>query len=91
MQQLVLKTGIWPVGSSNRALKVKVSAKLSGIRLLHAKWILDLYNRILEKKDMIIHGFKSAGVTEAIQSAKEIVAKAENPFHEYSVRASGML
>ena len=41
------------------------------------------------KKDRIINGFKSAGVTEAIQSAQEIVAKAENPFCEYSV--SGML
>ena len=88
---MVLKTGIWPAGSSNQALKVKVSAKLSGIRPLHAKWILDLYNHMLEKKDMIINGFKSTGVTEAIQSAQEIVAKAENPFHEYSVRASGML
>ena len=54
---------------------VKVSAKL-----LHTQWIVDLYNHMCEEKDTIINGFKSAGVTEAIQSAKEIVTKVENPF-----------
>ena len=35
-----------------------------------------------EEKDMIMNGFKSAGVTEAIKSAQEIVSKVENPFRE---------
>ena len=33
---------------------------------------MDLYNHIREEKVTIINGFKSAGVTEAIQSAQEI-------------------
>ena len=44
-----------------------------------------------EGKDTIINGFKSAGVTEAIQSAQEIVTKVENSFREQSVRVSGIL
>ena len=35
-----------------------------------------------DEKDTIINGFKSTGVTEAVQSAQEIVTKVENPFHE---------
>ena len=44
-----------------------------------------------EEKDTIINGFKSAGVTEAIQSAQEIETKVENPFREYHVRVPCML
>ena len=49
---------------------VKVSAKFSDIKPLHTQWIVDLYNHVREEKGMIINGFKSAGVNEAIQSAK---------------------
>ena len=62
--------------------KVKVSAKLSDIKPLHSQWIVDLYNHIREEKDMIINGLKSAGVTEAIQSAQKIVTKVENLFRD---------
>ena len=51
--------------------KVKVTGKLSDIKLLHAQWIVNPYNHIREEKDTIINGFRSAGVTEAIQSAQE--------------------
>ena len=62
--------------------KVKVPAGLTYIKSLHAQWIIDLYNHMREEKDAIINGLKSAGVTEAIQSAQEIVTKVENPLHE---------
>ena len=63
-----------------RNLKVTISAKLSDIKQLRVQWIVYLYNHKCKKKHTIINGFKSAGVTEAIQSAQEIVTKAENPF-----------
>ena len=69
----------------------KVSAKLSDMNPLHAQWIVDLYNYMREEKDTIINGFKSAGVTEVIVPAEEIVTKVENPFCELSVLVSGML
>ena len=51
--------------------KVEVTAKLSDIKPLDTQWIVDPYNYIREEKDTIINGFRSAGVTEAIQSAQE--------------------
>ena len=65
---------------------VKVSAKLSDIKPLHTQWIVNLCNHMRGEKDKIINGFKSTGVTEAIQSAQEIVTEVENPF-----RVSSML
>ena len=62
--------------------KVKVPATLTYIKSLHAQWIMDLYNHMREEKGTFINGLKSAGVTEAIQSAQEIVTKVENPLHE---------
>ena len=47
---------------------------------LHAQWIVDLYNYMREEKDTIINGFKSAGVTEVIVPAEEIVTKVEIRF-----------
>ena len=58
--------------------KIKVSAKLSDIKPLHSQWVVDICNYMCEEKNMNINGFKSAVVTEAIQSAQEIVIKAGN-------------
>lgn len=62
--------------------KIKVSSKLSDIKPLHAQWIVDLYHHMYKEKDTIINGFRSAGITEAIQCAQEIVTKVENPFRD---------
>ena len=64
------------------AADVKVSLKLSVIKPLHAKWIVDLYNTLKDDKEMAISGFRSAGITEAIENAKVMVEKIENPFKE---------
>ena len=45
----------------------------------------------VKKRTLIVDGFKSTDVTEAIQSAEEIVNIVENPFHEENDRVSGML
>ena len=64
------------------AADVKVSLKLSVIKPLHAKLIVDLYNTLEDDKEMAINGFRSAGITEAIENAKVMVEKIENPFKE---------
>ena len=61
---------------------VKVCLKLSVIKPLHAKWIVDLYNTLKDDKEMAINGFRSAGITEAIENSKYMVEKVENPFEE---------
>ena len=60
---------------------VKIDLNLGIIKPLHAKWIVELFNIMKKEKEKIINGFNSAGITEAIQSAKIVLEKVENPFH----------
>ena len=64
------------------AADVNVSLKLSVIKPLHAKWIVVLYSTSKDDKQMAISGFSSAGITGAIENAKDMVEKVENPFRE---------
>ena len=64
------------------AADAKVSLKLSVIKPLHAKWIVDLYSTLEDDKEMAINDFRSAGITEAIENANNMVEKIENPFKE---------
>ena len=47
-----------------------------------ARWIVDWYNNVIKEKKMIVRGFNSAGISEAVQSAEDIYEKTENPFRE---------
>ena len=64
------------------AADVKVSLKLSVIKPLHPKWIVDLYSTVKDDKKMEIKCFRSAGITEAIENTKDILEKGDNPFRE---------
>ena len=46
---------------------VKTSSKLQDLKPIHARWILDWHNHVIKKKEMIIRGFNSAGIWEAVQ------------------------
>ena len=52
------------------AVDVKVSLKLSVIKPLLAKWIVDLHKTLKDDKEMAINGFRSARITEAIENVK---------------------
>ena len=45
---------------------VKVSLKLSDLKPLHARWIVEAYNHLKHQNDSIIKGFDAAGISEAI-------------------------
>ena len=49
---------------------------------MHARWIVDLYIYLQSEKEMITHGFESAGITEAVTRANDVTMKVENPFRE---------
>ena len=66
--------------SGKAAADVKVSLKLTVIKPLHAKWIVDLHNTLKDDKEMAINVFRSAGITD--ENAKGIVEKVENHFKE---------
>ena len=64
------------------AADVKVSLKLSVIKALDPKWIVNLYSTVKDDKKMEIKCFRSAGITEAIENTKDILEKGDNPFKE---------
>ena len=61
---------------------VKVSLKLSDLKPLHARWIVEIYNHLKHQNDSIIKGFDAAGHSEVIVCATDIFTQIENPFNE---------
>ena len=68
-----LKHGIDPAD-------VKISSKLSDLKPLHASWIIELYHHLSNEAEMIINGFDSAGITEAVNDANSVLEIVENSF-----------
>ena len=63
-------------------MDVKVSLKLSVIKPLHAKWIVNLYNTLKDDGEIAINGLRRAEIAEALENAKNMVEKVENPLKE---------
>ena len=61
---------------------VEISSKLSDLKPIIARWIVDWYNHVIKEKEMIVRGFNSAGISEAVQNAEDIYENTENPFRE---------
>ena len=57
------------------AADVKVSLKLSDLKLLHAKWIVEMYYYLKQQKESILKGFEKAGVLDAVKMAQEVYEK----------------
>ena len=62
------------------AANFNVFLKLPVIKPLLVKWIVDFHYTLKDDKEMAINGFRSAGITKAIQNAKDMVENLENPF-----------
>ena len=60
----------------------KISSKLSDMKSIYARWIVDCYNHVIKEKEMIVKGFNSAGISGTVQNAEDIYEKIENPFRE---------
>ena len=52
---------------------------LTNLKPLHARWIVELYDHLHKQKDIIVKGFESAGVLEAIVNAEAVMTCIENP------------
>ena len=59
---------------------VKVSLKLSDLKFLHARWIVETHNHLKNQNDSIIKDFDAVGITEAITCAKDVFTRVENSF-----------
>ena len=45
-----------------------------------ARCIVDWYNRVIKEKEMIVRGFNSAGISEAVQNSEDIYEIIDNSF-----------
>lgn len=46
--------------------EINVPLKLSILKPIHGRWLLGLYDHLRNNREMIVKGFESAGITEAI-------------------------
>ena len=51
---------------------VDVSVNLTVIKPLHVTWITQRHDNLKGRKNLIFNGFRSAGITEAVQKANEV-------------------
>ena len=71
---------VYRLGHSDLYCAVAASLNLSEIKLLHAKWIYKMYEYLQGRSDLVLKGFESAWITEAVQKSNEVFERIENPF-----------
>ena len=59
---------------------VKVVVKLSIMKPLHAKWIIEMFHQLKRSKQIVISGFRKAHITEAVSKADQLAQSCKNPF-----------
>ena len=59
---------------------VEVSLNLSEIKPLHAKWIYEMYEYLQGCSDLVLNGFESARITEAVEKSNKVFEGIENLF-----------
>ena len=59
---------------------------LSVIKPLHAKWLVEYYNHISSVIEVIVNGFKLAGIHDAIRPGKSIL-QSTDPFNDIALLA----
>ena len=64
---------------------VKVDVRLTNIKPLHAKWIIQTYHHLNSSKSLILPGFKKANITDAVNKANSLIHLCENPFQEINI------
>ena len=69
---------------------INISFKITVLKPLHAKWLVEFYNHITsgEKREIITRGFERAGMTHALELGSSKLPELD-PFAEFSTLASG--
>ena len=61
---------------------IKTGIRLSTIKPLHVKWIVDVFKFMKESKDLIIFGFRKTHISEAAAESDTLMNLCENAFQE---------
>ena len=64
---------------------VKVDVKLSIMKPLHGKWIIEMYHHLKCSKQIVISGFRKAHITKAISEVDQLGQLCENPFVKFFI------
>ena len=69
---------------------INISFKITVLKPLHAKWLVEFYNHITsgEKREIITLGFERAGITHALKLGSSNLPELD-PFAEFSTLVSG--
>ena len=59
--------------------EVDVDTRLSRVKPIDARWVIDLYGKLRNSEKMIENGFKPAAITEALYPEKDFGV--EDPSH----------
>ena len=59
---------------------VKESLEITELKTMHDKWIVDLYQYFFRQKEIVLNGFKAAGIREAVESANAVLLRIGNLF-----------
>ena len=59
---------------------VEISLSLSEIKLLHAKWIYEMYEYFRGRIDLVLNGFESEWIREVLKNSNDVFETIENPF-----------
>ena len=60
----------------------KVGGKLSIMKRLHAKWVIEMYHDLKRSKQIIVSGFTKAHITKVVSETDQSAQLCENPFAE---------
>ena len=58
----------------------KISLKLRNLKLLHAKWVAEIYQYLKQQKKSIIKRFEKSRLLRNLKCANEIYMKCENSY-----------
>ena len=61
---------------------VKVWLKMSDLKSLFVRWMVEINDYLRQQKWSILNGFDKAAITEAVKSTNEVFIRIENPFTE---------
>ena len=59
---------------------VKVSMKMSELKLLHTRWIADMHTYLKQQSESTLKGVEKGGIKEALKSANEVICENRKPF-----------
>ena len=63
----------------------KVDGKLTTLKPIHARWIIDFYKHMQTSGSKVKAGFRKALISEATKEAEALINLCENPFQEIKI------